>query len=223
MVRFMAYPASVKAEVIRLRIESRLSIRAIASKMNLSQGTVSLWLRGKPLSLEERAARATRAGRSRTGWKKPTPAPTVAGHFAALLAGKSFTRQQKGAIAETAVLLRLQLAQLEAFRPAADGARIDWIVVDPKTGRTSKVQVKWAKKEKHGLPVVPVCCHMGAKNSIRKAAVRRKYTDAEVDFLVGYDLYTDSCYVWSWAEVKAYATMISVSADALERWDKLLG
>jgi hypothetical protein len=48
----------------------------------------------------------------------------------------------------------------------------------------------------------------------------RKYREGELDFVVGYDFFSDTAYVWSWAEVRG-RTSISASHDAAERWDKI--
>jgi hypothetical protein len=39
--------------------------------------------------------------------------------------------------------------------------------------------------------------------------------------LVGYDYFTDTCYVWSWAEIQGFKKAITVCPDAAERWDKM--
>jgi hypothetical protein len=51
----------------------------------------------------------------------------------------------------------------------------------------------------------------------------RRYMDREFDFIVGYDLFRDTAYVFSWDEVSANKTTVTVSKDAAERWDKILG
>jgi len=48
-----------------------------------------------------------------------------------------------------------------------------------------------------------------------------RYKKGEFDFLIGYDLYSDTAYVWSWDELRALKTNVSIAAGAAERWDKL--
>jgi hypothetical protein len=39
--------------------------------------------------------------------------------------------------------------------------------------------------------------------------------------MIGFDLFTDTAYVWSNVEVSGKNT-VTICSDALERWDKLL-
>ena len=50
---------------------------------------------------------------------------------------------------------------------------------------------------------------------------KAKYKQGDFDFLVGYDGFTDVAYVWSWDEVKDYASSIAISESSIERWDKM--
>ncbi len=46
-------------------------------------------------------------------------------------------------------------------------------------------------------------------------------TSEEFDFIVGYDLYSDAAYVFTYEEVKHLKKAVTVRDDAFERWDKL--
>ena len=70
----------------------------------------------------------------------------------------------------------------------------------------------------HGLPYISLRCPFGSKPTRY-----RQYTETEADFIVGYDMPTDTCYVWSIQEVMRHRTSISISPDAAERWDKFSG
>ena len=51
---------------------------------------------------------------------------------------------------------------------------------------------------------------------------RVAYKAGDFDFIVGYDLFTDTCYVWSWEEVAHFKATVTICPEAEERWDKLL-
>jgi len=127
---------------------------------------------------------------------------------------RDYTRHQKAKIAEAAVLLRVVVFGMTAYRSVFDGDKVDWFVETPQ-GRTWKVQVKWVRESRHGLPGVSLRCHEGNRDL-------RRYQEGEFDFIVGYDLYTDVSYVWSFEEAEHLRNSVTVCAEAAERWDKLL-
>lgn len=59
----------------------------------------------------------------------------------------------------------------------------------------TKLQVKWASSRLHGLPFLKLRCANGRGKS-------RKYREGEFDFIVGYDLFTDTAYVFSYNELE---------------------
>jgi transposase-like protein len=202
-----------KALVIKLRVEERKSLREISREAGVSKSTASLWLREHQLSAEEkeqrqaesdkrkRAARGTRA-------RKRLREPSRFGVRASQL-----PPGRKGWVAEAAVLFRLAVMGFDVYGSSFDGGKFDWVVGTPD-GRVVRVQVKAARYGKSGLPGVALCCSNG------RHAMRR-YRDGEFDVLVGYDLLTDTAYVWLAQELDHIASCIVISKDAEERWDKM--
>jgi hypothetical protein len=80
-----------------------------------------------------------------------------------------------------------------------------------------KVQVKTASQLGHGLPTV------GLRHGASSKAGPKRYKAGDFDFLVGYDIYTDTCYVWTWLELLEHSASVSVCIEAEERWDKFIG
>jgi transposase-like protein len=200
----MAKP-ELKAECIRLRIEERLSYKEIARRTGASTGTLSLWLGDLPLTEEELKGRQEYLRLHRK------PRPEVSKFYLATQA-QVLTRAQKARIAEAAILFRLVLHGFVPFGAAFDGEKTDWLV---DTGsHCVKVQVKWAREQKGGLPFVSLICVEGHNQ-------QRRYKQGELDFIVGYDLKADLAYVWSWVEIAGHERRITVSPEAEERWDKL--
>lgn len=95
-----------------------------------------------------------------------------------------------------------------------DSDKADWIVRVPETGKTYVIQVRWARNGVHGLPLINLHCAVGHGKL-------RRYAAGEFDFIVGYDLYSDTAFVYSEAEVASLKTAVSMSWDHTERWDKL--
>lgn len=62
---------------------------------------------------------------------------------------------------------------------------------------------------------------MPVAKSSNVGRARRRYADGSIDFIVGYDLFTDTAYVWAWGEVRD-KVCVTICPEAAERWDKLL-
>lgn len=208
----------LKAEAIRLRVEERLPLREIVRRTQASKGAVSLWLRPYPLSEEERRALARKNHYSPATLRKERGAESP---LHKVVAGQNLTVFEKMRIAEAAVLLRLTLHRFRVFGPVFDGDEVDWLAEDPATGVRHKIQVRWASKHghRHGLPDVSLRCK--GPPSQNKVWRNRRFREGAFDFLVGYDLYTDTAYVWSWKEVEHLTHSVTIAAEAAERWDKL--
>lgn len=116
-------------------------------------------------------------------------------------------------ISEAAVLLRVLVRGWDVYGSVFDGSKFDWVV---NTGQELvRLQVKTIQTSRSGAPLVYVKCSNGRNKT-------RRYREGEFDFLVGYDLLTDTAYVWSWQEVKD-RTAVTVSPEAVERWGKIQG
>jgi len=195
--------SKLRAECVRLRVEERLSYSEIMERVHVSKGSLSHWLRDYPLTEHEIDEKR---------WRKPLvrkEAPNGSRAYNLYLEGGE--RGDKGKIAEAAVLFRAAVLGIGAFTAVFDGESADWLLEVGK--KVLKAQVKMARRGKWGAPIVGVRRNKGAQ--------KEAYVDGEFDVLVGYDLQSDSCYVWLWDEVKNYSTGVSVTPDALERWDKL--
>ena len=97
------------------------------------------------------------------------------------------TSDQKGAIAETAVVHAAAKLGIDVYRPVMGGTRCDFVL--DINSRLLRVQVKWANRVGD---VIAVRCY-----SSRRAAsgfLRRPYTPSEVDALVAYCPELDRCY-----------------------------
>lgn len=201
---------------VALRVKDRLSLPEIQAKTGASKGSLSAWLRDFPLTANElKVRREALYQHHRDAPRKPYK---DRGEESALhrMAPHELDKPTKARIAEAAVLLRLSLFGMRVFGSICDGDKTDWVAIVPGNTQPIKIQVKWAREGHHGLPWVSVQCAQGRKTT-------GTYKEGDFDFLVGYDLYSDKAYVWSWAEVKKAKKSLTTCPDAAERWDKILG
>jgi hypothetical protein len=200
----------LQLEAIRLRVEERLSVREIAAKICVAKSSVSCWVRQHPLTEEEKSLRSKLA-------KRYVPPKKDHGerskHFLSC-DWENLSCQQRGRIAEQAILFRLSYLGLMYYRPNFDGDKIDCLVRVPENGNIHILQIRCVNKTQHGLPVILLTCTEGHN-------VRRRYKEGEFDFIAGYYLFNDTAYVYSFDEVANNKTTVTISPDHAERWDKL--
>jgi hypothetical protein len=98
------------------------------------------------------------------------------------------TTDQKGAIAETALVHAAAKLCIPVYAPVSEGGRYDLIFdVGP---RLLRVQCKWAKRLGD---VVMIRCRSCRRS--RTGLVHRAYTTDEIDLIAGYCAELDQCYV----------------------------
>lgn len=199
--------ATLKEEAIRLRVQERKSFDEIRQVVPVSKGTLSVWLKCFPLSASELANRRATSARALSE-RRQTPSKDPSKWFCLADASKLST-EQKGRIAESAILFRLAVLGLPVLRSVFEGHRTDWVVeVD---GRFVGLQVKWVQTDPKGARFVP----------LRSSGSKVKYTRAAFDFLVGYDLFLDQAFVLSWEDLGDNASAIYVTEATVEAWHKL--
>jgi hypothetical protein len=97
------------------------------------------------------------------------------------------TTNQKGAIAETAIVLAAMKLGIGVFKPLTDGERYDLIF---RIGsELVRVQCKTAVKVGHGLKVP---CYSARR--CRDGFLKRPYTAEETDAIAAYSRELDRCY-----------------------------
>jgi hypothetical protein len=97
------------------------------------------------------------------------------------------TSDQKGAIAETAVVHEAIKLGINVYTPVAEGGRYDMIL--ELGSRLVRVQCKWAPRQED---VVVLRCYTARRN--RDGLLRRVYAEGEIDALAGYCPELDRCY-----------------------------
>ena len=203
----------MRNEALRLRREERLSLTAIAATLGVSKATLSLWVRSDPLTSAELAQRYRNGAHRSPGPPKKPRGEESQVHRA--VGEQNFTSNEKGQIAEAAVLFRLVVRRFTVFRSVFDGANVDFIVRPPNSRKILRLQVRWAKHDRVGLPRVKLLCSNGRKKY-------RRYTDDEFDAIVGYDFYADTAYVFPRASVAHVRAFVTTAEQYAELWDALL-
>jgi hypothetical protein len=205
----------LKEEAIRLRREGRKSFSEISSLLPspVAKSTLSLWLRPYPLTSIEVKDKNYK-GRRSSGPRSLLSKREEPSKLYVMAQNQNWSSLQKAKVAEAAILLRLVLHGLNPYTSVFDGDKIDWIVEHPSSGRLLKLQVKWARRYVGGADISVRC-----SNGTRK---RRKYEDKEFDYIIAYDLFSDTAFVYSKADVGHVRHAIALRDDAAERWDKIL-
>ena len=97
------------------------------------------------------------------------------------------TTDQKGAVAETAVVHAATKLGIGVYKPVSDGERYDLIF--DLGAELVRVQCKWASRNGNVL-VVPCYSCRRAREGMRK----RAYTPDEIDAFAAYSIDVDRCY-----------------------------
>jgi hypothetical protein len=98
------------------------------------------------------------------------------------------TTDQKGNIAEAAIVAAAVKLGIDVYRPVGEGGRYNMLFEVQM--RLWRIQCKWAPRQRD---VVVLRCYSCRRN--RDGLVRRKYTDGEIDAFAAYCPDTDCCYL----------------------------
>lgn len=205
----MVHPRREDARTLR---RQGLSFNAIQRELGISKSTLSYMLRDIELLPEQRARLAAAPHINKRGrLLKTRPHESK---YASTAKDPKLDNNQKGRVAEAAIAFRLAIHKIQAFFPASGSSPFDCVAYVNAT--FYKLQIRWARNSQStGLPYVRLTRSAGRNKT-------RRYSDADFDFLIGYDLTSDTAYVWSCADLRSKNWCVSVSSDTAERWDKLL-
>jgi len=204
--------SDLKSKAIELRVYGRKSFGEISDELGVSKGTLSSWLKSYPLSESELATRYNSRKSASEGPSDNTL--LVMGTESKFhLEHQDLSPHQMGRLAEAAILFRLTLHGFRVFRAVADGDRTDFVVLEG--GRCIRLQVKCVKEQaRGGLPLVKLWHVEGFQK-------QKRYSEVEVDFIVGYWLYNDTAYVYSMKELETNLAVKTITSDGAEAWSKL--
>jgi len=115
------------------------------------------------------------------------------------------TTDQKGAVAETAIIHAAVKLGIGVFKPISDGERYD-LIFDIGT-RLLRVQCKWARRYGDVIAVRTYSSRR-ARNGIRK----RSYTGDDVDVIAVYCHDVHQCYLLCCSSITSTAARSSICA-----------
>lgn len=215
----MAKPEA-KAEAIRLRVEERRSLSEIAAHVGASKGILSLWLKPYPLTERERGERRVAPRKAVSVRDLPARRHRNVRRFGRTFSTDEMDPVTKGRVAEMAVALRLASYGLTVLRSIFDGSRADLVVGVDGSRVTAVLQVKWISlpPSAYGRPSITLQRKHGVRGTVRRT---ERYSEADFDFIVGYDFVSDTAYVFSQAETSGNSTSITITDDAAENWGKV--
>lgn len=152
----------LKKQAIALRVNDRLSIKAIHKKIGASVGSLSVWLRDYPLSQEEIISKIGEAQKLR---REKFLQKREDSKYYNMLNGRELSKHEKMKVSESAVLFRLVLNGFNPYCSVFDGDKIDWLVVDPCNMNIIKVEVRTTKIQRYGQPLISLRCSNGRKKT----------------------------------------------------------
>jgi hypothetical protein len=213
------HDSELERECIKLRTDKNFSLREIHEATGAPKGTLSAWLKEHPLPEHVKREKHRNSLKTRN-YEGKRKSRGVISKFLAMIDINCLTREQKGNIAESAILFRLCLFGFSVLGPIFDGNKSDWVVLSKKSGKVYKIQVKYVKKaiNSHGLPMIPLT----SSGNSRVKRHDKRYKEGDFDFIVGYDLYSDTAYVFSWVETIKLKTTVTITPESAERWDKII-
>jgi len=202
-------PDDLRQEALRLRLQERLSLDAICHRTGLGKGTLSVLLREYPLTSEEVSQRKSESALRSNPLRKYTP--QLSKH-AQMMEGVEFSTDQKGRMAESAVLFRLAMYGYKALRDVFEGNKVDMFAVREDTDRYIKIQVKWARRCEIGRPIIDL--RNGEHGKIRYLSPE------DCNFVVAYNFETDITFVFP-VEICLGKTSKTCDEEYAEAWHLL--
>ena len=113
------------------------------------------------------------------------------------------------------MFLRLIRCDFTVYRSPLYGDKVDFVVQPPGSSRLLRLQVRCVKEGRAGLPTIRLLCSAGRKKF-------RRYTDDEFDAMIGYDLFTDTAYVFPRESISHIRSLVTISEQYAEAWDLLV-
>lgn len=200
-------------EAIRLRREEGKSNADIAKAVGASRSTVLIWLKDHPLTPEQQgivdALTRSRRAKAISATMRKKKAVDESKYFKMAV---DLSPNLKGRVAEIAVCFRLTLMGYRVFQCIYDGDVVDILTMDGDS--PCKIQVKMMRWCDEGRPLMRLH-RMGGKGEWL-------YKKSDVDVFVGYDLKSDTCFVYdAWPLIDAGQKSVSACEEAKEAWQIL--
>jgi hypothetical protein len=200
---------SKRAEVVRLRVEERLSAAEIGRRTGVPKSVLHHWLKGHPLTEVERSAILSAVPRHRTP-KKELPGE---GHACEM--AEDLSTGERGTVAENFVRFDISRLGLRIMNPDGDGDVVDIYVRRPGGAKVAFLQVRMTSKPpaRNGLPSISLRRYRNGKSN--------NFKKGDFHFIVGFCPENTKCYIYSYDEVAHLVNSVSISEEACDAWWKV--
>lgn len=200
-----------RSEVLKLRIEGRLGAAEIGRRTGVPKSVLHYWLKGHPLTVEEKSAVLSAAPRHRTPQKELVSDGGVVCEMA-----EGLSTLGRGSVAENYVKYDIARHGLRIMNPDGDGDVVDMYVRRPGGQKVAFLQVRMTSKPpgRNGLPTISLRRYRNGKaNNFKKG---------DFHFIVGFCPKNSECYVYSYDEVSHLRNSVTISDGAAGAWSKVL-
>jgi hypothetical protein len=180
----MSHSKDIRNEAIRLRTDEYLGLGDISTLLKISKSTASLWLKDYPLSEGDLLEK-----RKFKVIQSSIPS-------------KKCSTSMLGMAAEYIFIARLLLLGLECYTPVSGSSKVD-VIVGNNLRRCQVKTIRISNNMKF-LPLTKVNSHLSKVNTHR-------YSDLDIDVMVGVDIDTFDVYIAPIALLDTYKTTVSLS------------
>lgn len=199
-----------RAEVMRLRIQDRLGAAEIGRRTGVPKSVLHYWLKGHPLTVQEKSAVLSAAPRHKT------PKKQLLSDGGACELSEGLSTLSRGSVAENYVKYDIARHGLRIMNPDGDGDVVDMYVRRQGGERVAFLQVRMTSKPpaRNGLPTISLRRYRNGKaNNFKKG---------DFHFIVGFCPRNTKCYVYSYDEVSHLRNSVTITDDAAGAWSKVL-
>ena len=200
--------ATRKEEAIRLRVEQRMSFKEIATATGVSKASLSLWLKGHPLTEEELAKRKADKDTSQVGKtlrvkKSKEELEGLRPKFKLM----GLPPKRIGEISEAVVVAELIKRGFEVLRPVGDSLRYD-LAIDYE-GRIYRVQVKTGRTD--GDTVTFSACSTDGYRSMMGADNAYKTYEGQIEWFASYVPEVDQVFMFPIQEATKFSITLRIT------------
>lgn len=199
-----------RAEVMRLRIHDRLGAAEIGRRTGVPKSVLHYWLKGHPLTAQEKSAVLSAAPRHKT------PKKQLLSEGSACELSEGLSTLSRGSVAENYVKYDIARHGLRIMNPDGDGDVVDMYVRRQGGQKVAFLQVRMTGKPpaRNGLPTISLRRYRNGKaNNFKKG---------DFHFIIGFCPDNRECYVYSYDEVSHLRNSVTITDDAAGAWSKVL-
>lgn len=199
----MQYKEEIKQEVIKLRLNNKFSVNKIADITGIPRRTICYWVKPYPLNNSDKRKSY------REAWSKLAYSDPLESELSKSSNGDPWK------IAEARFILKSTSLGYNLYKPLFDNEPgFDYLL--NCNLNFYRIQIRVIKRPKTGKPI---CKTTKRDKNSSLCSKRSPLTITDCDFLVGYYLHSDKCYVWHVSELPK--NCVTITQNAEEAWSKI--